>query len=251
MRARERLAVLVGLLLAWAAPPAASEGGPEFGYTQPAAEIRLAFPETGVLRELTVREGQDVTKGQVLGRLDTAVLEAEADMAKAQEELADRRLKALEAIGESGRVSPDELARARAELAIERARAKRVVAQIENRILRSPVDGLVAEVRREVGESIGPADFHVLTVVVIAELRADLYVPVPVAATRKKGEEVEVLYDGKLRVKATIEFISPLVEPATGTTRMRLSIPNKDGKLASGMKVSLAPDEPPAEDERR
>lgn len=249
MRARERLAVLVGLLFASTA--ASAQGGPEFGYTQPAAEIRLAFPETGVLRELTVREGQDVTKGQVLGRLDTAVLEAEADMAKAQEELADRRLKALEAIGESGRVSPDELARARAELAIERARAKRVVAQIENRTLRSPVDGLVAEVRREVGESIGPADFHVLTVVVIAELRADLYVPVPVAAARKKGEEVEVLYDGKLRVKATIEFISPLVEPATGTTRMRLSIPNKDGKLASGMKVALASDEPAPDDERR
>ncbi len=243
MRARDRLTVVL-FLLAWTAAPAAAQGGPEFGYTQPAAEIRLAFPETGVLRELGVREGQEVTKGQVLARLDTAVLEAEAEMGKAQEELADRRLKALEQIDESGRVSPDELARARAELAIERARGKRVAAQIENRVLRSPVDGLVTEVRREVGESIGPADFHVLTVVRILELRADLYVPVSVAAARKKGEEVELLYDGKTRVKATIEFISPLVEPASGTTRIRLSIPNAEGELASGMKVSLAPAEP-------
>jgi|GEM_PF-5392592 len=32
---------------------------------------------------------------------------------------------------------------------------------------------------------------------------------------------------------------------------MRLRIPNAEGKLASGMKVALAPDEPPAENERR
>ncbi len=199
-------------LLLLLAATAAGQEGPEFGYTQPAAEIELAFPETGVLRELNAREGQEVEKGAVLARLDTAVLEAEADMARAQEELASRRLKALEAIGESGRVSPDELARARAEVAIEQARVKRVAAQIENRVLRSPLDGLVTEVRREVGESIGPADFRVLTVVRIAELRADLYVPVAEAALRKAGEEVEVLYDGKLRVKATIEFISPLAQ---------------------------------------
>ncbi len=249
MRTASRGAIIFALLLL--SRPSLAQGGPEFGYTQPSAEIHVAFPETGVLREVNVVEGESVARGQVLARLDTAVLEAEAEMARAQEELATRRLKTLEGIGESGRVSPDELARARAEAAIEQARVKRVLAQIDNRVLRSPVDGVVTEVRREVGESVGPADFHVVTVVRIVELRADLYVAASEAAARKKGEEIELLYDGKLRVKATIEFISPLVEPASGTTRMRLRIPNAEGKLASGMKVSLAPVGPAPDDEGR
>lgn len=225
------MAIVVALML---------QGGLEYGYTRPAAEIDLAFAEGGVLREVAVREGRAVKAGDVLARLDTAVLEAEAEMARAQCELAERRYSALEKIAAEARVSPDELARAKAEAEIERARVKRADAAIEQRVLRSPVDGVVTEVRRDVGESVGPSDFTVLTVVRIAELRADLYVEADVAAAHKPGQAVELLYDGAVRVSATVEFVSPLVEPASGTTRVRLSIPNAEGKLLSGMKVALA-----------
>jgi membrane fusion protein (multidrug efflux system) len=225
--------------LLWGAAPAVAQTGPGLGYTRPAAEVRLAFGESGVLRDLRVKEGQAVATGEVLARLDMAVLEADQEMARAQSELADRRLKALEKIAEEGRVSPDELARARAEVAIEQARLKRVAAQIESRVLRSTVDGIVSEIRREVGEGVGPTDYTVLTVVRLVELRADLYVPPATAAAYKPGQAIEVLYDGNRRVPATVEFVSPLVEPASGTTRMRLSLPNAEGKLACGVKVSL------------
>ncbi|MBI3099520.1 MAG: efflux RND transporter periplasmic adaptor subunit [Planctomycetes bacterium] len=232
---------IVALLLVAFTRSIVAQTGPGFGYTRPAAEVKLAFPETGVLREVNVTEGREVKKGEVLARLDSSVLEAEAEMTKAQADLAARRLKSLEQIADSARVSPDELARARAEAAIEAARVKRVAAQLENRVLRSPVDGIVTEVRREVGENVGLTDPHVLTIVRIAELRADLYVPVAVASAHKAGESIDILYDGKVPLSATIEFISPLVEPASGATRMKLLIPNADGKLSSGMKISLAP----------
>lgn len=219
----------------------AAQAALEFGYTRPAAELRLAFPESGVLRELKVREGQAVTAGEIVARLDTAVLEADAEIARAQAELADKRLQALEKINDGSRVSPDELARARAEVAVEKGRLKRVAAQIDLRVLRCPVDGVVTEVLREAGEGVGPSDFAVVKVARIAELRADLYVPRAVAAAHQPGQTVELLYDDRVRVPATVDFISPLVEPASGTTRMRVKIPNPDLKLAGGVKVSLPP----------
>lgn len=228
-------------------PLLAAQAALEFGYTRPAAELRLAFPESGVLRELKVREGQSVAAGEVIARLDTAVLEADAEIARAQADLAEKRLQALEKITAEGRVSPDELARARTEVAVEKGRVRRVAAQIENRLLRSPVDGIVTEVLREAGEGVGPSDFAVVKVARIAELRADLYVARAVAAAHQPGQAVEILYDDTRRIPATVEFISPLVEPASGTTRMRVTIPNPGLTLAGGIKVSLPPSRSPSE----
>jgi RND family efflux transporter MFP subunit len=240
----------IGLVFLLASAPAAAQVALDVGYTRPSAEIRLAFGESGVLRELKVREGQAVAKGELLARLDTAVLEADAEIARAQAQLADHRLKALERVGGEGRVSPDELARARAEAAIEQGRLRRVAAQLENRVLRSSVDGIVTEVKRQEGESVGPSDFTVVTVVRIVELRADLFVSPAVAAAHRPGQAVEVLYDGTRRIPATIEFISPLVEPASGTARMRVTLPNAEGKLSCGMKVSLPGEAAPADGRR-
>lgn len=220
------------------------QDAPEFGYTRPAQEVRLAFPEGGVLRELRVHEGQAVEEGDILARLDTAVLEADAEIAQAQADLADSRLAVLERLAADGRASPDELARARAEASIEHARVRRVEAQIENRTLRSTVRGVVLEIEHEVGESVGAPDYAALTVVRVDELKADLYVPPDVASSLRVEGAVEVIYDGRLRVNATVEFVSPIVEPASGTVRITLALPNAGGSLASGMRVSLAGGEP-------
>ena len=63
------------------------------GYTEPYRLITVAAGEAGVIGEVLVREGDQVKQGQVLAKLDTAVLAAELEIARAEAKLAGTRMR--------------------------------------------------------------------------------------------------------------------------------------------------------------
>lgn len=58
-------------------------------------EVNIGFKTPGQLVELTVKEGDPVKAGQIIGRLDTAQLESQKRMAEAEIAAAESRLKQL------------------------------------------------------------------------------------------------------------------------------------------------------------
>lgn len=64
--------------------------------TVEATEARLGFQSSGRVGRITVREGQQVTEGAILGELDTAELEARRRQALARVEAAEALLRELE-----------------------------------------------------------------------------------------------------------------------------------------------------------
>lgn len=77
-----------------------------------ATAVRLAAPMAGILRELPFQEGEKVEAGQVVARMDTAILEQEVEQARAERDAAQAKLALLFA-----GARPEELAEARARLA--------------------------------------------------------------------------------------------------------------------------------------
>lgn len=82
------------------------------GYIIPAHQILISPKVTGMIVSLHVQEGQRVTKGAVLARLESVDYDAEVNRAKATLALARQRLRELE----NGN-RPEEIQQARAELA--------------------------------------------------------------------------------------------------------------------------------------
>ena len=79
------LASVAGGILAWhsnrpAAPAAFASGNGRIE----AIEVNVASRQSGRLKEVLVQEGDDVSAGQTLARMDTAALEAELQQAEAQ-----------------------------------------------------------------------------------------------------------------------------------------------------------------------
>jgi len=103
----------------------------------------MSSSEQGVIAEMLVEEGAIVKKTQVVARLDTATLAAELEIATAEAKLQATRLKRLEDLSSANRSTPEELDRARTDLTIKDAQKRKIEAQIEERTLRSPVDGIV------------------------------------------------------------------------------------------------------------
>ena len=211
------------------------------GYTEPYKIITVSCAEHGVISEMRVKEGDLVKAQQVLARLDIAELSAELDIARAEAKLALTRQQRVTELATASRVTPEEIEKAHTELIVKDAQVRRIEAQIESRTMRSPVDGIVTEIKRDPSETVSTTNPHVLTVVQIDKLTANLFLPPARALALKQGAEATLqLLDPPERVPAIIEFVSPVTDSASGTVRVKFVIENKTGAHRSGVRCTLA-----------
>jgi RND family efflux transporter MFP subunit len=219
---------------------ASARAGDILGYTEPYRIITVSAAESGVIAEVLVEEGAVVKKGQILAKLDTATLNAELDIAKAEAKMQAVRKQRLDELASANRATPEELEKARTDLTIKEAQVRKIEAMIETRIMRSAVDGVVTTIKRDPSEAVSANEPHVLTVVQIDKLTANLFLPPAKAAQLKVGGSATLLVDDKEKVPATIEFISPITDAASGTVRVKFMIENAAGTHRSGARCTLA-----------
>ncbi|MCB1229329.1 MAG: efflux RND transporter periplasmic adaptor subunit [Verrucomicrobiae bacterium] len=259
----------------------AETDGVIIGVTEPQEQIDLSFPESGVIRALEIEEGDRVSEGQILAQLDCRVLESQLAIARMHAEspaaiqsanatltMRKQRLDQLEKLAASQNANHDELARAKAEYEIAQAdvqlaheaaaeselQAQQTEAQIEQRTLRAPFDGIVARIHHKPGASVSPNDGPVLTLVKLDQLELVVYIDHRRMDGLETGQSVTIsALDREVTGTGTIEFISPVVDPSSGTARLRIALPNEDGRHRSGVKyrvnlpgseVAAAPDQP-------
>jgi multidrug efflux pump subunit AcrA (membrane-fusion protein) len=108
--------------------------------------------------------------------------------------------------------------------------------------MRSAVDGVVTEIKRDPSEAVSAANPHVLTVVQIDRLNVNLFLPPARVEKMKNGDRAELLLlDPERRVPATVEFVSPIIDAASGTVRVKFAIENPTGEIRSGGRCTLPP----------
>ncbi len=264
-------------LIALAALPAAAQAQSVEGFTEPSHSIDVAAAEPGIVVRIEVREAQRVAEGQVLARLDADVLEAtlliarELRDAKGQLEsaLAEASLKAhraaqLAELRRQDAVTADELFQAEAEkrvaeanvlvareaLRVKQLEHERVKAQLERRLVRSPIGGVVTEIHKDRGECVTAIDPVVMTVVQLDPLLAIFSVAPGQADALSVGAAVKVGISSPHAaadhaLDGTIETVSPVAHAQSGTVRVKVRLPNPEGRIRSGVKCRLIlPDAP-------
>lgn len=108
------------------------------GTVEAEKEAQLAFGAVGRVAELTVKEGSQVVKGQILAQIENQDL-------KSALEQSEQDLKRTISLRNSSVVPPQELEHAREN--VDRARGA-----YEKSIIRAPFDGMIAEINLEIGQ---------------------------------------------------------------------------------------------------
>jgi RND family efflux transporter MFP subunit len=256
------------LVLAAALGPAAALAAEVDCLIRPGALVDLALPVPGILAEVGVERGDRVAAGQTLARLDARVEEAALAVALARAEeraaveaarsrlaAADRRLERARALEgrdlmaaaefeaaeldrEQARLELGDREEARAADALEAERIRRLLAQ---RALVSPLDGVVVDRHRSVGEyvdrdpvvTVASLDPLHVEVIAGAEAFGRLAPGDPVAVTLTQGAEGP-------QVEARVSVVDPFVDAASATFRLRLVLPNPEGRLVAGLPCRAA-----------
>lgn len=194
------------------------------------------------IESILVDEGQNVAAGQqvvVLDDVNTTSYELNVSTAQAQlrnVQLEYDRAKELLAIGGGTRQQVDQLA-----LQLETARnnvasARRALDNArENRVLTSPVSGVVTARNYDPGDMTG--SLPILTVAQVRPIKAVINVSETEYSRVRTGMGVDLTFDtyGEEAFTGTISKIMPTVDPATRTFGVEITLPNTDGRVLPGM----------------
>lgn len=120
---------------------------------------------SGYIQKVFVDEGQKVTKGQTLFKLETQSLSQDAGAAKARINVAQVEVDKLIPLVEKNIISPVQLETAKANLAQAKANYNSIVANVDYATVKSSVDGYVGSVNFREGSLVSPSDATPLTTV--------------------------------------------------------------------------------------
>ena len=199
----------------------------------------LDFPVVGTIEELSVHEGQVVQRGQVLGRLNTRSYEDALAIAVAKSDQAEDALRRLEPMHRNRTIA--DVKWVEVQTGVQQARHARSLAQknLDDCVLRAPVDGTVTSRSAEPGMSAIPGR-PVLVLVSTRVVRATAPVPSGQVSRLRVGQTVSVRVDavGTGRSGEIVE-IGVAADPLTRTYPVKVRLANADGALRIGMVAEL------------
>ncbi len=231
------------------------------------ASAEIAAPGGGIVATVLVDRGDRVRRGQPLAtlqadleRANVAAAEVRANAAAeiaataAARDIAKQKARRQYELLQLGFGSPAEYDIAKGELEVadhrlaqareanELARREALVAraQLAQRTLRSPIDGVVADRLLHPGER---ADGRpILKLLKLDALRVEVVVPASRIGQLKPGQSVKVTPEGPggRTLPAEVTQVDAFVDAASGTFRARLALANPDGSVPAGVRCQVA-----------
>jgi multidrug efflux pump subunit AcrA (membrane-fusion protein) len=118
---------------------------------------------------------------------------------------------------------------------------QRIQAQIDRRHIRSPINGVIAEGYKEVGEAVLASDPRLLTLVQLDQLRIRFSAVPDQTARIRPGQSAEMcLAENSQPIHGTVDRIDAVMDAKSGTLDIHVVIDNTHGQLRSGMRCLLS-----------
>lgn len=202
----------------------------------PARSVKLSLPIEATLREVRVKEGDFVKKGDVLAVLYSPAEALDRDRADKQRELAEFEFKINEKLRTDAIVSEEQAQQKKINHDVATIEAMRARAILADKTLIAPFDGCVLRIFKEEGETVARVD-KIVELVDFATLYAESYLESPWLGAIKRGSTARVCVPqlGDTPREAIVENVDPVADPASGLFRVRLVLENSDYAVPSGV----------------
>ena len=241
------------------------------GITKPMHDIELSFPVDGVVSKVLVKEGQKVKKGEELLALenqlqlqevqrrkvllnDKAKLQTSAHNKEVMTELLNnnrqlhnylgavsreevRKLE-MQTAGVTGDLTAAQQEKKREEIELHMAQR-----ELERRILRSPIDGIITKLDIEQGEWAQPGKMvaHIVNTTK-SFLEVNISVDDIYSRDLKQNSPLKIQFKtgaSDLQKIGTVSFISPIVDKSSSLVRVKIEFDNSDGAILLGMSATV------------
>jgi membrane fusion protein, multidrug efflux system len=207
-----------------------------------AIQEAMISPETnGQIREISVRKGERVKRGQVLARLNTSVIENNIAEVKTSLQLAQTVYNRQKSLWEQEIGSEIQYLEARNNYESLQSRLKSLESQLDMAVMRAPFDGVVDEIFAKEGELAMPGTY----VMQLLNLR-DLYVNADVSESFlpmiNPSDKVILRFSAfpDFEEEVPVYRMGNVINPENRTFRLQLRINNPQERFKPNMVASMS-----------
>lgn len=185
----------------------------------------------GVLQQVYVKEGQKVSKGQTLAKIDDGGLGSQLAQMETQAALAKTTFERQQNLWNQKIGSEIQYLQAKTNYEAQVKAVSQMKAQIAKTVVRAPFSGTIDDIITEKGSVVGPGT-PILRIVNLSDMYLEAEVPEKNIATVKKGTEVIVDFPilGET-FNAKVTQASNYINPANRSFNIQIAVPSKNGQI--------------------
>lgn len=201
---------------------------------EPSSDAKINSRTSGVVQKLLHEEGDDVKAGEVLLVLDDDDQQLRLKQAEQKLGSAQREFKRLNKMKKSGMVSPTEWETT--ENTFKTAETDKKLAELALSYTRvaAPFDGRVVWREVDLGAHVGQGEL-LFRMMSIRPLLVRVHIPANRLGMVAQGQIVELNLDNIAQpLIASIELVSPIVDPTSGTIKITLTIDHYPANVRPG-----------------
>ncbi|MBM1105442.1 efflux RND transporter periplasmic adaptor subunit [Aurantibacter crassamenti] len=194
----------------------------------------LIYPEmSGTLQRVYVKEGQKVSKGQILASIDDGGMSSQIAQLRTQTELAKTTFERQERLWEQKIGSEIQYLQAKAQYEANESAIKQAESQLGKSTIRAPFSGIIDNVIKDQGTVVSPGPgSEVFRIVNLSDMYIEVDVPETHLSGIVKGKDAVVYFpvlgdSVHTKIRQTGNFINPNNRAFT----VEIPVPNKNGNI--------------------
>ena len=201
--------------------------------------IDLSSPVIGVIAKVYVDRGDEVRKGEVVVQLRSEVEQAIVDLSRAQVEFGKTTALRNNELFEQELISEQEKDEVERDSEVSRLQLVTAQKQLLQKVITSPISGIVLERLMDPGEYVG--EYPILKIASLDPLYVEAALAKELFGTIKVKTVAEVALElpiGGL-YKAKVTVVDQIIDAASGTFGVRLTLPNPKNAIPAGLKCKI------------
>lgn len=201
----------------------------------------ILYPEfTGTLTHVYVKEGQRVSKGQILAKIDDSGLGQQLAQIKVQENLAKTTYERQKRLWEQNIGSEIQYLQAETNYLAQQNAVKQLEAQLSKTNVVAPFSGIIDDVISEQGSVVVPGQSPIIRIVNLEDMYVEAEVPENYLPYVVPGKEVEAFFPVLNKtVNTKVRQVGNYINPNNRAFKIEVDIPNKDHEVKPNLTTRL------------
>ncbi|MCF6129300.1 efflux RND transporter periplasmic adaptor subunit [Flavobacterium sp. AS60] len=201
----------------------------------------LVQPEfSGTLTSLTVKAGDRVSRGQILGRVDDGGLSQQLASAQNQYSLAKTTFERQKNLWDKKIGSEIQYLQAQTQMVSAQKAVAQINAQLARTVIRAPFSGTIDEVFAEKGQVVAPSATGLMRIVNLGNMYVSTSVPETYIGKLRLGDQVDVYLSSLGKTyKGKVRQVGSYINPNNRTFGIEVSVPNPENLLRPNQVAKL------------
>ncbi len=203
--------------------------------------LLVITPEyNGILTKVYVKEGQKVSKGQLLAKIDDGGLSQQLAQLKIQTDLAKTTFERQKKLWDQNIGSEIQYLQAKSTYESQVEAINQLKQQLDKTEVRAPFDGTIDDVMTEQGNVVAAGQSQLMRLVSLKDMYIETDIPERYIAnvTNGKSVTVEIPVLG-MTIDTKVRQTSNFINPANRTFKVEIAIPNKDQSIKPNLTARL------------